>query len=82
MNGKTKKLNLVCSPTQGGDMADYIFLMHDDAAMEAAQSWEDYIRKLKDGGWFEGGSVIGNESACERMERRLRSLRMWSDTFA
>jgi hypothetical protein len=65
VNGETKKLNLVRSPTQGGDMADYIFLMHDDAAMEAAQSWEDYIRKLMDGGWFEGGSVIGN-GVCMR----------------
>jgi hypothetical protein len=46
-------------------MVDFIFFMHDDAVVEEAQSWEDYVQKLKDLGSFEGGSLIG-DGVCVR----------------
>ena len=45
-------------------MTDYIFLMHDDAAADA-NAWEPYLRKLREGGHFEGGSAIG-DGICVR----------------
>ena len=47
-------------------MADYILLMHDDAAAaEDEESWEPYLQKLKASGSFEGGSAIG-DGLCAR----------------
>jgi len=44
-------------------MAEYIFLMHDDADDEG--SWELYLQTLRENGSFEGGSAIGN-GVCVR----------------
>jgi hypothetical protein len=41
------------------DMAEYIFLMHDDAISDD-EAWTPYIRKLQQGGFFDGGSAIGD----------------------
>jgi hypothetical protein len=41
------------------DVAEYIFLMHDDAVTDD-DAWMPYIRKLQQGGFFEGGSAIGD----------------------
>src|ERR1700738_286342 len=46
------------------DMAEYIFLMHEDAGADEKR-WEPYLRKLKQGGFFQGGSAIGN-GICAR----------------
>ena len=46
-------------------MADYIFLMHDDAAGGTSLDWEPYLSKLRETGVFQGGSEIG-EGACFR----------------
>jgi hypothetical protein len=46
-------------------MAEYLFLMHGDAAADEASSWEDYIEKLQEEDAFEGGSVIG-DGICVR----------------
>jgi hypothetical protein len=40
-------------------MTDYIFLMHDDAAVDE-QAWEPYLRGLQGSGCFQGGSEIGD----------------------
>lgn len=41
-------------------MADYLLLMHDDAASaETDAAWEAYLRVLRATGQFEGGSAIG-----------------------
>lgn len=45
-------------------MPEYIFLMHDDAAADAA-SGGPYLRKLQENGSFEGGSAIG-DGICAR----------------
>ena len=45
-------------------MADFIFLMHDDASSDG-KDWEPYLRALKQKGCFEGGSAIG-EGVCVR----------------
>ena len=45
-------------------MAEYIFLMHDDADDDQAD-WEPYLRKLKQNGSFQGGSAIG-DGICAR----------------
>jgi hypothetical protein len=39
-------------------MTDYLLLMHDDAT-EATQGWDDYFRRLREAGVFQGGSAIG-----------------------
>ena len=39
-------------------MADYIFLMHDDASSDES-AWEPYLRSLQQIGVFQGGSEIG-----------------------
>ena len=45
-------------------MAEYIFLMHDDAITND-DAWGPYVQKLQDGGSFEGGSAIG-DGVCAR----------------
>ena len=45
-------------------MAEYIFLMHDDAVADE-KAWEPYLRKLQQGGFFQGGSAIG-DGVCTR----------------
>ncbi len=45
-------------------MADYILLMHDDAAA-ADMDWEPYLRRLRQDGIFQGGSAIG-DGVCAR----------------
>lgn len=46
-------------------MADYILLMHDDAAGGAGLDWERYLSRLREAGVFQGGSAIG-DGQCER----------------
>jgi len=46
-------------------MAEYLLLMHDDAATAETGSWEDYI--AKQAGAFEGGSAIG-DGTCVRKD--------------
>ncbi len=46
-------------------MAEYLFLMHDDATVTEANSWETYIRTLQEAGSFEGGSAVG-DGICVR----------------
>ncbi len=46
-------------------MTDYIFLMHKDAITDVADDWELYIKKLQQGGYFQGGSTIG-QGECAR----------------
>jgi hypothetical protein len=46
------------------EMAEYILLMHDDA-MSNNDAWGPYIQKLQQGGFFEGGSAIG-DGVCAR----------------
>src|SRR5262245_66014499 len=48
----------------GFEMAEYIFLMHDDA-ISSDNAWGPYIQKLQQGGFFEGGSAIG-DGVCAR----------------
>jgi hypothetical protein len=45
-------------------MAEYILLMHDDASDDAT-AWGPYLQRLKERGWFEGGSAIG-DGVCAR----------------
>jgi hypothetical protein len=46
-------------------MADFIFLMHDDAAGGAGLDWDPYLTRLREAGVFQGGSSIG-DGACVR----------------
>jgi len=48
-------------------MAEYLFLMHDDATTDETSSWEDYIERLQEEDAFEGGSVIGG-GICVRKD--------------
>lgn len=54
-------------------MAEYIFLMHDDAILEEQGSWEVYISFLKRVGAFDGGSEIG-KGVCFRRGGNPASL--------
>src|SRR5262245_8750302 len=45
-------------------MPEYILLMHDDA-ISNDDAWGPYIQKLQQGGFFEGGSAIG-DGDCAR----------------
>ena len=45
-------------------MAEYIFLMHDDAIGDG-EAWVPYLNRLKQSGFFEGGSAIG-DGVCAR----------------
>jgi hypothetical protein len=49
---------------QETDMAEYILLMHNDA-LDDEKAWEPYIQRLKQTGYFEGGSAIGG-GVCAR----------------
>jgi hypothetical protein len=53
-------------------MAEYIFLMHDDAITDE-KAWEPYLRKLQQGGFFEGGSAIG-DGVCVRKSGAAASV--------
>jgi hypothetical protein len=46
-------------------MADYILLMHDDAVADDEAAWEPYLDRLQQGGFFQGGSAIG-DGVCAR----------------
>ena len=47
-------------------MAEYIFLMHDDAEADE-DAWQPYIGELQRRGVFEGGSAIGDGiCVCKR----------------
>jgi hypothetical protein len=45
-------------------MADYIFLMHDDAVADD-KAWGPYLHGLQQRGCFQGGSAIG-DGMCVR----------------
>jgi hypothetical protein len=47
------------------DVTEYILLMHDDASAADENGWEPYVRRLQQGGFFEGGSAIG-DGVCTR----------------
>src|SRR5581483_4701659 len=47
-------------------MADYIFLMHDDAD-DDENAWEPYLGRLKQKGVLQGGSAIGG-GVCARKD--------------
>lgn len=44
---------------RGIDMAEFIFLMHDDSETQGV-SWEPYLTRLNESGAFSGGSAIGD----------------------
>jgi hypothetical protein len=50
-------------------MTEYIFLMHDDA-IDDENTWGPYLDRLKQGGFFEGGSAIGG-GVCARKSGEL-----------
>src|SRR5262245_53671060 len=45
-------------------VTEFIFLMHDDSITDD-DGWDPYIRRLQEGGHFEGGSAIG-DGVCAR----------------
>ena len=49
---------MVANNSIGDRMAEYIFLMHDDGDADE-EAWAPYLRRLEQGGFFEGGSAIG-----------------------
>jgi len=51
-------------------MADYIFLMHDDADV-SDHMWEPYILHLQERGVFQGGSTVG-DGLCARKDGAAR----------
>lgn len=53
-------------------MAEYIFLMHDDAEADA-NAWQPYIADLQRRGCFEGGSAIGG-GICVRKRDVVSSI--------
>jgi len=53
-------------------MAEYILLMHDDA-IGHDDAWGPYIQKLQQGGFFEGGSAIG-DGLCARKSAKPASI--------
>ena len=53
-------------------MAEYIFLMHDDAEADV-NAWQPYIGELQRRGVFEGGSAIG-DGICVRKRGALPSI--------
>jgi hypothetical protein len=53
-------------------MAGYIFLMHDDAIVDE-DAWGPYLEKLQRGGFFEGGSAIG-DGICVRKSGTAGSI--------
>jgi len=55
---------VVADNSKGDRMAEYIFLMHDDSDADDS-AWEPYLHRLRQGGFFEGGSAIG-DGICAR----------------
>lgn len=53
-------------------MAEYIFLMHDDANADV-NAWQPYIGDLQQRGFFEGGSAIG-DGICVRKRDAIPSV--------
>lgn len=53
-------------------MAEYIFLMHDDANADVS-AWQPYIGDLQQRGFFEGGSAIG-DGICVRKRDAIPSV--------
>jgi hypothetical protein len=53
-------------------MVEYIFFMHDDCDADD-KGWEPYLRRLQQGGFFEGGSAIGG-GICARKSGTPASL--------
>lgn len=51
-------------------MNDYILFMHNDAANRAIADdparWDSYISALRASGQFDGGSSIGDGTACRK----------------
>ena len=45
-------------------MPDYILLMHDDSDADD-KAWAPYLQRLQQGGFFQGGSAIG-QGVCLR----------------
>ncbi len=51
-------------------MAEYLFLMHDDAPQvgrELPENWEAYIVRLQESGCFRGGSAIGTGRCVRKL---------------
>jgi hypothetical protein len=53
-------------------MAEYIFLMHDDAEADL-NAWQPYLGELRRRGLFEGGSAIG-DGICVRKNGVIPSI--------
>jgi hypothetical protein len=53
-------------------MPEYIFLMHDDAVADE-MAWGPYVERLQQGGFFQGGSAIG-EGICVRKNGTLPEI--------
>jgi hypothetical protein len=53
-------------------MADYIFLVHDDADV-SDHTWEPYILHLQERGVFQGGSTVG-DGLCARKDGAARPV--------
>jgi hypothetical protein len=72
--GVITKLDDERSHRKETDMAEYIFLMHNDIAYDDDESsWEPYLQRLKERGSFEGGSAIG-DGICARKDQPARSI--------
>jgi len=54
------------------EMAEDMFLMHDDA-ISNDHDWGPYIQKLQQGGSFEGGSAMG-DGICARKSGKPASV--------
>jgi hypothetical protein len=62
----------VADNSTGDRMVAYIFLMHDDCDADE-EAWAPYLRRLEQGGFFEGGSAIGG-GVCVRKSGAPASL--------
>ena len=67
-------------------MADYILLMHDDAADDG--DWEPYLGRLRQSGSFQGGSAIGDgvcapegRPGCSVTEHLAGYIRVTADSL-
>ncbi len=56
-------------------MNDYIFFMHNDGleGSDSNAAWEQYLKKLRASGQFEGGSSIGH-GECVAKARSPKSI--------
>ena len=54
-------------------MAEFIFLMHSDAAEDSGHDWGPYLDQLRRSGRFDGGSAIG-DGACYRKSGPLPEI--------